>query len=96
MHNQFANPFYQSKLWRRTRADYLKACGGLCERCLARGLYRPATQVHHIQPLTPDNLSDPSVTVSWNNLEALCDDCHTRVHNPSVRWRIDSDGNVIL
>ena len=70
MKERFAYRFYISDEWRRCRAAYL-AKEPLCERC-----GKPATQVHHKERLTPDNIHDPSVSLNPDNLEALCMDCH--------------------
>lgn len=97
MHAQFANAFYGSQAWKKCRADYRQYRGGLCERCLAKGLIVPGTDVHHKQHLTPDNLSDPAVTLSWANLELLCKPCHDAEHEQAARLtRTDADGHVEL
>lgn len=48
----------------------------LCERC-----GEPAKICHHKEYLTPKNINNPEVTLSWYNLEALCQDCHNKEHN---------------
>jgi len=30
--------------------------------------------------LTPANIGDPNVTLAWDNLEYLCQECHNREH----------------
>lgn len=95
MHNQFANGFYGSQAWKKCRTAYRQYRGGLCERCLARGLIVPGTEVHHKQYLTPDNLSDPAITLSWDNLELLCQACHDAEHEHDVQLRrTDANGHV--
>ena len=44
--------FYNSQAWKDTRRNYKQSVGGLCERCLKKGLYNPAEVVHHKTPLT--------------------------------------------
>jgi 5-methylcytosine-specific restriction endonuclease McrA len=88
-HHSFAYRFYVSEAWKRCRASYLRK-EPLCERC-----ERPATQVHHKIRLTVDNISDPSISLSFDNLEALCTECHQQEHHP-VRWRCDEFGHVEL
>lgn len=95
MHEQFANQFYSSIAWRRCRTAYKRSKGGLCERCLARGLIRPGTEVHHKHRLSPENINDPSVTLSWDNLELLCGECHDREHG-HAEMRTDEWGHVEL
>lgn len=90
---EFADPFYKTWEWRRCRAAYLKKVGGLCERCAKRGLIVPAEQVHHKIKLTPENLKNPEITLSFDNLEALCKTCHQAEHK-NKRWLCDVNGNV--
>ena len=87
--------FYTSRAWRRARKGYIAEKGGLCERCLARGLIVPGEEVHHKVKLTLENLGDPTISLSWQNLELLCKDCHLQEHS-STRWRADELGHVTL
>ena len=96
MPNGFARKFYVSSEWIRCREAYAKSKGWLCERCLAKGLYTPGTQVHHKIRLTPDNLRDPSVSLNWDNLELLCTECHHEEHRGRKRWETDEMGHVLL
>ena len=36
--------------------------------------------VHHKVHLTADNIYDPATTISFDNLELLCMDCHNKEH----------------
>ena len=92
----FAYSFYISDVWRTCREGYLKSRGGLCERCAAKGLIVPATQVHHKVRLTPDNIKNPEISCGWDNLEALCDACHQEEHKKAIAWRTDAYGRVQL
>lgn len=91
----FAKVFYKSKAWQRTRAAYAASVGNLCEDCLRAGVIKSGEIVHHKRPLTPDNISDPAVTLSFDNLELLCRDCHARRHGNQKRYRVDPMGRVI-
>lgn len=93
---RFAHPFYVSASWIKCRKAYAKSVGGLCERCLAKGLYVPGTQVHHKIRLTPENLGDPAISLNWANLELLCSDCHQEEHKGKRRWETDELGRVML
>ncbi|MFT9269709.1 MAG: HNH endonuclease [Liquorilactobacillus nagelii] len=75
-----SKPFYRSKAWQRCRAGYIKSVGGLCERCLAKGIIKHGYIVHHKRYITEDNIGDPLVTLNWDNLEYLCHDCHNAEH----------------
>ena len=92
----WAISFYKSMTWQRCRNAYIKSVGGLCERCLKRGLYVPGVIVHHKVHLTPENISDPTVSCCFDNLELLCRNCHGDEHGRlKKRYRFDEDGRVI-
>lgn len=92
---EFAAGFYKSKAWQRCRLSYAKSKGHLCERCMAKGLYRTGEIVHHKVHLTPENINDPNVTMSFGNLELLCRDCHGEAHRKlQRRYTVDEFGRV--
>lgn len=93
---EFARAFYSSYTWRKARANKLKQVGGLCERCLTKGIYSPAEIIHHRTHLTPENITDPKITTDLANLEALCRECHADEHLSPHRYRVDEMGNVII
>ncbi len=77
MARDFAIKFYNSKEWKKCRESYINnTVDKLCERC-----GEPGEEVHHIIYLTPENINDPYVTLSWDNLELLCSSCHSKEHN---------------
>ena len=91
----FAKAFYFSTAWRHTRKSYLQRVGGLCERCLKKGLYHPAVIVHHKVYLTLENIHNPEIALNYDNLEALCRECHESEHSGSgQRYKINDDGTV--
>ena len=93
----FAKSFYKSRRWQHTRAAYLSSVGGLCERCIKKGLYHPAVIVHHKIYIAPENINNPEITLNWNNLEALCRECHEEEHSGAKkRYTITEDGRVII
>ena len=87
--------FYTTRAWRKSRESFLKEKGGLCEICLSKGLIEPAVHVHHRVPITPENLSNPLITLDHGNLMALCEECHQAQHR-TKRWRCDAFGRVSL
>ena len=93
---EFAKTFYSSKAWKSCREAYRKRVGGLCERCLSRGLYNPGEIVHHRTPLSPENIKDPKITLAFDNLELLCRDCHAAEHERASarRFKVDKMGRV--
>lgn len=96
MAKSFSKPFYHSAQWLSCREAYAKSKCYICERC-----GNPGVEVHHIIPLTPENINDPEITTSWRNLRLLCRHCHREVHRQLYkgqkdhrRYTIDAEGNV--
>ena len=89
--------FYSSARWKKCRAAYL-SINPFCERCKRLGLVRPAELVHHKIYLDDSSYSDPGVSLNFENLEALCFDCHQAEHHRSKDCRdelyFDADGNL--
>lgn len=98
MAKEFAKDFYNSKSWKTCRAAYIKSVGGLCENCLAKGIYRTGDIVHHIIHISEKNIIDPTITLDWNNLRYVCRDCHAKEHGTDGRRRytVNDDGSVTL
>lgn len=91
----YAERFYKSKAWQKCRREYMKAAGGLCEECLSRGRVTAGVIVHHINHVSPENIDDPAVLFSWDNLQLVCRDCHARLHTEkSKRFSVDELGRV--
>jgi 5-methylcytosine-specific restriction endonuclease McrA len=93
----WAQKFYGSAQWKKCRSGFLAYKRGLCERCLAKGLIVAGYHVHHKIYLTPENITDPAVSLNWNNLELLCDKCHEEEHSrhhSKGRMTINKDGTV--
>lgn len=76
MAKQFAKPFYNSKLWKQQRAYILARDHYTCTQ---PGCRRPATEVHHIEELTEQNISNPRIALAESNLRSLCEDCHKQI-----------------
>lgn len=73
----------------------MKSVGGLCEDCMKEGRVTAAEEVHHIKFITPDNINDPNVTLNWDNLVALCRECHRKRHGARQRrYEVDEWGRV--
>lgn len=89
----WARTFYLSKAWKDTAAAYMLSVNHICERC-----EEPAKIVHHKIYLTRNNINNPDIALSWDNLEALCQDCHNKEHHKretALRYRYDGEGNII-
>jgi 5-methylcytosine-specific restriction endonuclease McrA len=94
----WAERFYNSDAWRSCRDSFLKSKGYLCERCSTPDDPVTAKIAHHKTYLTKQNINDPYIALSWDNLEALCQDCHNKehkaVHTP-MRYQYDANGNLL-
>ena len=89
--------FYRSKAWQHCRNAYIRKVGGLCERCMKKGLYVPAVVVHHKTKLTPENVGDQSIALNPDNFEALCWSCHEKEHKGRQRrYTVDAMGRVTV
>lgn len=94
MAKEFAKGFYQSRAWKELRRQILRRDLYTCEDCGGR-----ATEVHHGIELTPENISDPSVSLNPKLLHSLCHDCHTRKTKGSEEigegYIFDESGQVV-
>ncbi len=93
---EYAKEFYKSQAWKDCRAAYIHKCGGLCEMCLKQGLYVPGEIVHHKIHITPQNIGDPNIVLSFENLQLLCRKHHAEVHEQRTkkRYSINPDGSL--
>lgn len=109
MARDFARAFYHSGAWKRVRKAYMAlplqspygvVPPGMCERCFARGVLRPADTIHHITHLSPANINNPKYTLSYSNLMRVCRDCHAELHSgtsnlPPSRTFFGPNGEVL-
>jgi 5-methylcytosine-specific restriction endonuclease McrA len=91
----FAKSFYKSKRWQKCRDAFMESKHYICERC-----GRPAVIAHHRKYITPENINDPNIALSWDNLECLCNACHEAEHRGklpviSEGLKFDKRGNVV-
>ena len=96
MAKDFAKNFYRSSAWEKCRASFIIFKHGLCERCNCKA----GTIVHHKIYLTPENINDPYITLSFENLELLCSSCHSIEHNEKYSplregFGFDENGDLI-
>lgn len=91
---EFARSFYLSKAWRNTREYIFARDMGLCVRC-----GKPGEIVHHKIHLTPENINNPDIALSADNLELLCRDCHALEHiaelPTAAELKFDEQGNLV-
>lgn len=76
MAQEWAVSFYKSKAWEDCRYSFLQSKCFICERCGGA-----AVIAHHKIRLTPENINNPNITLNWEKLEALCQDCHNEEHH---------------
>ena len=94
----WAEQFYNSDAWRTCRETFLQSKDYLCERCSTPHDPVAAKIAHHKIYLTKQNINDPYIALSWDNLEALCQDCHNKEHHRSTRkkrYAFDEQGNLV-
>jgi|SRR5665648_8643 len=75
MAKAWAIKFYASLAWIECRLSFMGTKFFICNRCEGA-----ATIAHHTTYLTPNNISDPEISLNHDRLEALCHDCHTKEH----------------
>ncbi len=65
---------------------------------MKEGKITPAEEVHHIKFITPYNINDPNITLSYDNLVAVCREHHRQRHSnrPKPRYALDDKGRVII
>lgn len=94
---EFAKQFYKSKAWIQCREAFINSLPDkTCNRCKEQ----PGKIVHHKIELAPNNINNPYITLNFDNLEYVCQDCHNKEHNSSNQYtredvKFDSDGNLI-
>ena len=98
MAKPYAKSFYNSAQWEACRSAYvskrMQADGGVCERCrLQQG-----REVHHVIPITVNNVNDPNITLNHDNLKLLCKDCHFQVHRKMIleAWAKHADERITM
>ena len=80
------NTLIHTTRWLKLRRDTLTA-HPLCQRCEAEGRITPAVEVHHIRPVEEAiTMADKTQRMyDPHNLQAMCHDCHVRVHTEMGR-----------
>lgn len=73
--------FYRTDVWEKIKEKLKTQCGGICQRCGRVMSDWSKLIVHHIIPLTMQNVYDPNISLNENNLEVVCIDCHNAEHN---------------
>lgn len=98
MAQEFAKKFYNSSAWKYCRESYIayrrSIDGGLCETCHKRY----GVIVHHKIWLTPENISDPEISLNHKHLKYDCLECHNREKENDTQRIIlfDEDGQPYI
>ncbi len=78
MAREFAKKFYKSRAWKECRASFIATRisidGGMCQ-C---GCGQLGYIVDHITELTPENINDPRISLSFDNFQYLALVCHNK------------------
>lgn len=73
---------YQTQRWQKLRLFYLSE-HPLCEICEENGIIKDAIDVHHKVSFVGKGEDTPFYAFNYNNLQALCKECHQKEHNPT-------------
>lgn len=91
----WAEWFYKSQAWKHVRDLAMKRDAYLCVDCLKDNKITPAEEVHHIIPLTPENIHDADITLNIDKLVSVCRECHKARHSGRQRrYTVDEMGRV--
>lgn len=75
------NEVYATAAWRKLRLRALNAAGFLCVQCAEAGRTAAAEIVHHKQPWqAATGARRRELAFDFDNLQALCRDCHALAH----------------
>ena len=93
---KYAEQFYKSTAWQNIQRIAMQRDRFLCVECMKAGRITPAALVHHIKPITRQNINDPEITLNLDNLEAVCVQCHADLHPKTNgrRYSVDNEGNI--
>ena len=94
--NKIVDKLYHSKEWKACKKAYMQSMGYLCERCRKKNIEMPAYFCHHKIYVTVENIHDTSITLCFDNLEALCKNCHNKEHfKNDIDYTFDENGDLI-
>jgi len=84
----FAESFYKSQRWQKCRRAYIAERitrdGGYCEVCRERLIFI----VHHKIPLNAENILEPYITLSFDNLMGVCKECHDNFEGHGLKKKL--------
>lgn len=77
---------YNNTQWRKLREVYIRE-HALCEECLKKGKVTPAEDIHHKKSPFRDGAINYQLLLDYNNLEAVCKECHQHLHNAKEGYK---------
>lgn len=102
MAKTWAKGFYNSKKWKDCRSSYISIRqsidGGMCEMCHQN----VGHIIHHKETLTPENITNPEISLNHKMLMFVCHDCHNKIDHftdgePNQnKYIFDELGNLIF
>lgn len=102
MASGWAKSLYNSKSWQQCRKNVLIRDRYKCQCYKLLGGYpceEPAEDVHHIEWLTPANISDPSITLNPDNLISVSWEHHRAIHKGEgdclQGYEFDGNGQIV-
>jgi len=92
----WAKRFYDSAAWQQCRESFIRIResedGGLCQICRRE----PGLIVHHRKWLTAANVTDPDVSLNYENLLYVCHNCHNNIASEEEKiYFFDDDGQPV-
>ena len=75
--------FYHTDWWYKASQSILMKADYLCQDCLKEEKLTLATEVHHIKPIPYNSDRWRDFAYDYENLIALCHECHQRRHHVS-------------
>ena len=94
MSQAWAKKFYNSNQWRTLRQRLIVEAHFLCALCGDSYLKDSSLLVaHHINELSPNNVTDPNVALNPRNIQIICRRCHDKIHR---RFEFGGSRNVYI
>ena len=95
MAQDYADRFYNSTRWRKLSKLVAEKHFYICDIC---GRAAKRYIVHHKIKLTADNINNPDIALNENNLQLLCLECHTKLHEAQgdIHQRKDAGRTIIF
>jgi hypothetical protein len=73
--------FYASEAWQRFRLVIISERGMTCQEC-GKIIGNPFDcTLHHDKELTPENVTDVTISLNPDNIRLVCHDCHGKIHH---------------